>query len=1273
MASVHVSTGASYDPLEHCGVGGLGGGRAMVAVAGLMLLGLAHAALWLVAAAYRASSSAEGRARVRGARVMSASFIRLLGTLVVAGAPVLLLAFGSVCVTSGDHCGVRGTGGGVGMIIAGVLLSIGLLAHHSWYQLRPLVLAAAPPKSLQAALKFNMANPDHAGIPRRSSMAAMQPVSAEEADTLHRDLQQNAFLSCSFYFASLLSGAFGSVCYVGAGRVHTRSFEETCGLGGSADTHAGNGFTNAVLCGVFGLVAVFSSLYSGASPAHARRMCETASEPFNQILGLFLFTSSVMGGLAAPGLLLVFGTLCRSEGEYCGAGGDEGGYAMLAVGALILVAGFVYFMHERSEYKNTSEYVQNVIFIFVLYTAGALMAVFGSVCEVSDGAEHCGVGQLPGGKAMLAIGPVFMMTASILFWTIWVVEDDELNDANGRVTSVTEHFKHLAQELLTSGGPLLLLAFGSMCVDSGTHCAFSNESGGIAFCVIGAFLTLYGLARRVHDMMLLDIGDDQTEADLARQAAAAAAAGGSRRRRRDPSKQHHDPDSLWELYEQAKRLHVRLTTKVNDHDEASFELLFIHNAVFGQILYMISVALGSCGAVCVSSRGERGPVCGHSGMAGGVAELIVCGVLGFTSINLSLFAARSKSNASMLQPYSHRFNAFIFRLLKVVFFATLWLGPCLLLLFGTACLDALDRETAEAAWAAGGDSPAALTLQSSGLQGTGGSAAVSMYCMPREPYHGDLRTAAWAKVAGGAVLAAIAICRVLVLSLRLVTHQEEAEEQEDQRNGNGGHRNGGSSSPASKRRRSSIASLRSANGDDEKLVAEGWCVLGMLGYCGIRARMTRVHTTAGCLILLVSASVMGVFGTMCVSAHAFLVEAPVGGNFTNQVARPFLGGEDERQWLMCGSGGYAGGVMMVLLCGPLCLLTGAVRWYVNDEELAAYQWVVDKDLEGGGIRAANAADSGAQDPKASSTPNGDRLETFLRTVHTNALWLAVVAAPPLLLFFGSACVSSSEARWCRGQLGSDALRFAKVPNGEAAGGAMLGIGVLLALRIINWGRDQAERLVFVNVAVLATVYGVGNILVATAAHCTVVTMRTGDGSPRIAADAASAAAAASAQLAANQPEPGTNTTYSGTYSGLFAEHAQARADARWREQFDACGYGTEGGGVAMLVIGLLCTVLGGAAAVAVARSEERAEACAAYLLGTWARLRKPAVYCAHFLTCVVPPVLAAFGALCANYGAQCGVHGSQAGGIVMMAFAGVGVLSLYYRGRHHFPDSYDGA
>ena len=47
---------------------------------------------------------------------------------------------------------------------------------------------------------------------------------------------------------------------------------------------------------------------------------------------------------AAPAVLMIFGSLCESNGVYCGEGGQRGGGVMLAVGCVAGIAMVIYTM-----------------------------------------------------------------------------------------------------------------------------------------------------------------------------------------------------------------------------------------------------------------------------------------------------------------------------------------------------------------------------------------------------------------------------------------------------------------------------------------------------------------------------------------------------------------------------------------------------------------------------------------------------------------------------------------------------------------------------------------------------------------------------------------------------------------------------------------------------------------------------------------------------------------------------------------------------------------
>lgn len=171
--------------------------------------------------------------------------------------------------------------------------------------------------------------------------------------------------------------------------------------------------------------------------------------------------------------------MCREAGNFCGAGGDAGGLAMVIAGAMI-GAGYCFLLTTLKESEKEGKALA------LVYIAGLLMGTFGSVCIETDGAHRCGVGKYPGGITMVVLGAVSLFVVGILAVVSFTVGSNHhrilqfnVRNINTRVVQVpSEKMPLLWTAIMSpilaglSSGPILLLVFGSICRHTGDYCGF---------------------------------------------------------------------------------------------------------------------------------------------------------------------------------------------------------------------------------------------------------------------------------------------------------------------------------------------------------------------------------------------------------------------------------------------------------------------------------------------------------------------------------------------------------------------------------------------------------------------------------------------------------------------------------------------------------------------------------------------------------------------------------------------------------------------------------
>jgi hypothetical protein len=345
---------ASYD--GWCGAGGRGGGEAMAAIGALALAGAVGGALRCHADA----NAARALAPWAGLAAHLMWFLCLLAALL---APMLLTFFGAVCEARGVYCGAAGHDGGTAMYALGIISTVGFTVV----------------------------------LYRRLGADGTASVGETLSEKHH-----NGIIILVLYVASELLGAYGTLCLVdvdgvGSG-VRSISSPAACAGGGrdggvvmlvaaaaaalvslgmaiyllGADDAAHEtmaAFSRpaslaltalGVTCGPplllsFGATCVangsFCGVASGAVGAHGRGVAMLTVGAFGA-LGVCAFQPRHTAALAycarlacaalAMGFpLTALGAVCVDSGgaTHCGAGGLDGGLAMVVLGALLLLGG----------------------------------------------------------------------------------------------------------------------------------------------------------------------------------------------------------------------------------------------------------------------------------------------------------------------------------------------------------------------------------------------------------------------------------------------------------------------------------------------------------------------------------------------------------------------------------------------------------------------------------------------------------------------------------------------------------------------------------------------------------------------------------------------------------------------------------------------------------------------------------------------------------------------------------------------------------------------
>ena len=640
-----------------CGPAGLKGGETMVALSVLLLLKVVHLGAF-------AASSEDAAYKVHSyAYTVNCVVVGLIFT----GWPLLLLVFGSVCVANGEFCGHgQSQAGGIVMIVAGAVSSLAMIVYGlkfaNDYAARFDAEYDTPNGAHGHALREAEATPDGA----EGAVHVEQLAVAIEGETgeggVPFDLQFLAYVHCNnavlfvdLYVLAELFGVFGAIC-VNSGGSH---------LCGPSGMRTGTGLV--VGCGLLACTAVALAVCCAQQPKIALGL-GTLSNPV--AVGTVLLTQLTMLAMWAGGapLLLVFGSLCVSQDQYCGVGGSDGGKTMLAFGALLsLVFGTLVYsendedpvldetmLEGEPEVKGNAggqgdgdddganedragEHLDdgtevwsaqleasaraaamrtNSVFVCILYISGEVLAVFGAQCVETSETRYCGIGGYTGGVAMLAASTTLIMFSAIMFHY-------------GEYPQVlmmsrhTEVFNHLVALSALVATPLALLIFGSVCVTSGDYCAGGGELGGRWMAGAGAALSMVPIRMLVKD--------------------------------------------YW--------------YQVEDEDRTRDTLLKMrHTAAFMITLFVASELFGVFGSLCVHTGGQQ--FCGSGGEGVGRMMLVFCVLLLLAPILIYIydihFGVEDDVWLARITLMSYSSNMFL------LYFGTVS-APVLLLAFGGVC------------------------------------------------------------------------------------------------------------------------------------------------------------------------------------------------------------------------------------------------------------------------------------------------------------------------------------------------------------------------------------------------------------------------------------------------------------------------------------------------------------------------------------------------------------------------------------------------------------
>jgi hypothetical protein len=473
-----------------CGAAGLSGGDAMVVV-GCFFVTLTIFCVW-----YAYIYGAEGEKQLEA---LSVPISRMLGVPIAAGfcyVPVVLMIAGSICVETGDMCGAGGHEGGVIMLVLSCLITVGvpsLILLDYW--LDELMVT----NSIAIAVAYLFAEV-------LSVIGALCVHSDRHAHKLQDGLHAHKWCGAGGYDGGVLMLFVGVLVVMLLVLLlwhlmdshHAHTFNQYCaypiavifglpisvciGLGlaasplllvtfGSACVHTGDD----IYCGRSGADGGATMLFFGVV------LTILALSAFNFF---FRHSPEVVCNLLFISLLYVLceilaalGMICvDSRGEdLCGAGGYDGGVAMLAFagGGLLLAAGLALYM---SLYRTDVAVakVLSSVGVWVVCALPALLVVMGSLCL--DSGHHCGAAGRDGGGTMTVLG-VFATIGGALTICSQQTSPTKQMKENAKFISIM----YISSELLCT--------FGSVCIKANnTICYEWDRVSGVVMTTVGVVL-----------------------------------------------------------------------------------------------------------------------------------------------------------------------------------------------------------------------------------------------------------------------------------------------------------------------------------------------------------------------------------------------------------------------------------------------------------------------------------------------------------------------------------------------------------------------------------------------------------------------------------------------------------------------------------------------------------------------------------------------------------------------------------------------------------------
>jgi hypothetical protein len=549
---------------------------------------------------------------------------------------LLLINFGTMCVHSDHYCGPGGERSGIVMLFVGCAISA----------------------------------------------AAGLYVTADRR--LYRDWHIGAFIF-QLYAVGVVLGVFSSLC-IGSGREHA------CGPSGVGGTWL------AIFSGLFILGAAHLGLYVAQSSS-AYEWLLLIAEPMS-----LLVVGGIVGSLAvslvlAPGILLIFGSVCLNFDHHCGVGGRQGGVSMVAFGVILNFVGPAVLVHD---FVHSGDDLKHAMMIILFYYAGELLVVFGSMCLDSEGDETwCGKSGEDGGKIMVSVGCILTLTG--IGWLVHL-PDDEV--AAGHADAFIDYSFKMVGVIIGCGLAPVLLMMGSICVQTGDHCESGGTAGGVLMIVFGTIFTvLAGPGIWLHHKESVDKEHSEQAADAKDEAQshaeAAAAEGGG---------QQH-PEQGEEDFKAAKQAEAKRSKERNgspeemDHvggkelrrvmtmdDKQQIHEDMSNNIISITIMYVSSEFLAVFGALCVHSDGERHDMCGDGGYEGGLAMLVFFMIAACTAVYLTLHLLGSGSGqrghelSANLAEYTGPINVLLYKLATNGLFIAFVGGPLVMLYCGAICV-----------------------------------------------------------------------------------------------------------------------------------------------------------------------------------------------------------------------------------------------------------------------------------------------------------------------------------------------------------------------------------------------------------------------------------------------------------------------------------------------------------------------------------------------------------------------------------------------------------